>query len=206
MIFALLALGVLIWGTQRLVVHGNSRDEIQRKGLPIVDRPLSGQTFWNSWDLKSNRANNNNPTNLLMWSQSKYFTPNHDNMVNQDGGKDFMVRYRTMLDKDFHRTPKELEADSFQRYPMSSLHGVRSTNRGVFGGGESRQHVLGDGIGFSHMRTGGSWVPHSQGIVNPTPYLLDTDLSYYHDDLLTGQTADQMPSGLFAQKKLFLKA
>jgi hypothetical protein len=206
MIGALLALGVLIWGAKSLVVNGNSRPEIVRKGLPIKDRPLSGQSFWNSWDLKSNRANTNNPANLLMWPQAKYFTPNADNMVNQGGGKEFMMNYKAMLDKDFHRTPKELNPDAFQRYPMSSQHGLRSTRKGVYGVSSSRQHVLGEGIGFSHMNTGGKWVPHSQGIVNPSSYKLDLDLGILHDDLLTGHRPDQEPSRLFGQKQLFLRA
>jgi hypothetical protein len=206
MIAALLALGVLVWGAKKMVVNGNVRPEIVRKGYPIRSRPLSGQSWWNSWDLKSNRANQNNPANLLMWPQAKYFTPNADNMINQGGGKEFMANYRAMLDKDFHRTPKELNPDLFQRYPMSSQHGVRSTKGGAFGVGQSRQHVLGEGIGFSHMQTGGRWVPHSQGIVMPSSYQLDIDLSHMHDDLRTGQTADQQPSGLFGQKQLFLRA
>jgi hypothetical protein len=117
-----------------------------------------------------------------------------------------MINYRAMLDKDFHRTPKELNPDLFQRYPMSSQHGLRSTRRGTFGVAQSRQQVLGEGIGFSHMQTGGKWNPHSQGTVMPSSYNLDLDLGVLHDDLLTGERPDQQPSGLFGRKQLFLRA
>jgi hypothetical protein len=204
MLGILLALGLLVAGLRSGVVNGTSRKGRDGKGLPIRSRAPSGQSVWNSWDLKSNRANTNNPINLLFWNQEKYISPNEDNMVNQGGGKEFMESYRTMLEKDFHRTPKELNPDLFQRYPMSSLHGFRSRPQGQFGVSGSRQHVLGEGIGFSHMRTGGRWIPHSQGVAMPSSYQLDTDLAELHDDLISGERPDQWRgSSLFGRKQLF---
>lgn len=197
-------MGLLVLGAKGLVQNGNSRKEIRRGAFPNADRPLSGQSWWNSWDLKSNRAITSNPANLLFWSQANRFTPNDDNMINQPS-QHFMRNYVAMLDKDFHRTPKELEPESFQRYPMSSQHGLLSTRRGVIGVGSSRQQVLGDGIGFSHFQTTGNWKPLTGGSAMASSYQIDIDQSILHDDLLSGETADQQPGGLFAQKKLFLR-
>jgi hypothetical protein len=110
-----------------------------------------------------------------------------------------------MMNKDFHRTPKELDPENFQRYPMSSQHGFRSTAQGPVGIGSSRQHVLGDGIGFSHMQMTGGWVPHTQGTAYKSSYNRDYDLSILNDDMKTGHRADQQPGSLFARKQLFLR-
>lgn len=208
MIGTLLILGYLWYqsgGMVDKIRNGNSRRERKRGGFPRLARPPSGRAFFNGWDLKSNRATVNNKANLLFWEQENRISPNADNMVNQGGGKEFLSNYRAMLNKDFHRTPKELNPDQFQRYPMSSLHAVRSRRRGQFGQASSRQNVVGDGVGFSHFRTSGPWNPHSQASVTPSSYnRTGMDLSILRENMITGRNQDDMGSGVFGKRtKLF---
>ncbi len=141
------------------------REKENRAGVPRAKRGRSAQQHWTSWDLKGN-AQPANPANVAFYPGEVAFTRNKNNLVNQNGGRDFKRRLKKMQNTNFHRTPKERSPEATKNYRMQSSHAMVSmTGVGIKGAATGKSR-----LGKEHFATTSKWIPHTGGAVNPSKY------------------------------------
>src|SRR5262249_18024393 len=158
----------------------------------------SGQAIWRSYDLKSNLSWPEHGTNLLYYPGERFFSRNKASTVNTNN--EWLQRYKTMQLKNFHRQPTELSKGLTKRFPLSSMHELRSQGHRVTGRSASRQQVIPTGS-CTHLRTRGRWTPAVQGVPLPTSYQRDGDLSIRAPDVF-GNTPAALKGSTYLRNRL----
>jgi hypothetical protein len=98
------AIAVLIGAFSYMYAH----PKLPGQRSPVVNMPnrsISGQTYYNSWDLKPGVVQFANPANNMMFPQAKVISANSGNMVYS---KTWLDNYTKLQAKNLYRTPTEL--------------------------------------------------------------------------------------------------